>query len=152
MVRVGLAASPSGQLQPASFILFHPLSASYSSHILPTSCILVHSSSPLDLSAALSVSQCLSAALHIYAASRLAWRLAAGSVVSLYIPVQPGTLCTARYSRFLSVLRSLLHLFPLQSSPLRAPRDCFSGSYGALSHTWAFIKSLILKDKFEYLY
>ena len=47
---------------------------------------------------------------------------------------------------------SLLYLFPLQSSPLRAPRDCFSGSYGALSHTWAFIKSLILKDKFEYLY
>lgn len=57
------------------------------------------------------------------------------------------------YSLFLSVLSwSLLHLFPLQSSPLRAPRDCFSGSYGALSHTWAFIKSLILKDKFEYLY
>lgn len=56
-------------------------------------------------------------------------------------------------SLFLSVLSgSLLHLFLLQSSPLRAPRDCFSGSYGALSHTWAFIKSLILKDKFEYLY
>lgn len=45
-----------------------------------------------------------------------------------------------------------MHLFLLQSSPLRAPRDCFSGSYGALSHTWAFIKSLILKDKCEYLY
>ena len=62
-------------------------------------------------------------------------------------------LCISVVPLFLSVLSgSLLHLFLLQSSPLRAPRDCFSGSYGALSHTLAFIKSLILKGKFEYLY
>ena len=43
-------------------------------------------------------------------------------------------------------------LLTLQSSPLRAPRDCFSGSYGSLSHTWAFIMSLILKENSEALY
>lgn len=77
--------------------------------------------SSLLLSALLSVSQQLCTSLYISVVSRLALRLAAGF---------PVPLCTSMY---LSVLSgSLLHLFPLQSSPLRAPATALQSLMGPL--------------------
>ena len=75
---------------------------------------------PQQLSELLSVSQQLCTSLYISVVSRLALRLAAGSVVSLYILVH---LCT---------LKGLLHLFPLQSSPLRAPATASQALMGPI--------------------
>lgn len=139
----------SSYILPTSFILF-AAPASFASLLLlplPASFILSASSSPLDLSAALSISQhfsvSLSSSVHLCSFPP---RLAARSglpCTSLYIYVLSVPLCT---------LRESLASLSLAVVALAGSRDCFSGSYGALSHTWAFIKSLILKDKFEYLY
>ena len=104
------------------------------------------SSHPLYLSLPLyppqQLSVSLSSSVHLCSfPPRLAARsgLCTRLVVSLYIYV-------------LSVSQGSLASLSLAVVALAGSRDCFSGSYGALSHTWAFIKSLILKDKFEYLY
>lgn len=103
-------------------------------------CLPLPTSLLLSTCTLLSSSQCLSAALYIYVASRLALRLAAGYVVSLV------SLCIL-YSRESLAYLSLAVVALAGSPRLRALR--FDG---ALSHTWAFIMSLILKENSEDLY
>ena len=149
MVRVVLADSQRGQLLPTSLCLFSPLLplTPLTSYLPLLPSLPLPSYLPQQLSGPLSTSQCLSAALYISVhlcsfPPRLAARsgLCSISAVSLCIPVP---LCT---------LRESLASLSLAVVALAGSRGCFSGSYGTLSHTWAFIKSLILKDKFEYLY